>query len=121
MFEQIAKIESTFLGLIPDKEIFFALDLCFDFGGACQCLGYFVLDGSTGMDSKREVDPRGMTLVRNLLEVFGGNQLQDLQGRICYVLREKKYGRIIGIKTLPFDSDKTVLFADYFDTEEETK
>lgn len=117
--KEIAKVESTFLG-IEDHGILTAT-VGFKLGsGSYQSTpgyGFDVYNGERADPKPAPEYPQdrvgsrfGMEFIRRLLEAFGVDEWDKIRGRTVYVLREEPYGFIKGIEPLPTEGGKRFIF-----------
>ena len=109
MIEKIGKIKDTMLG-IEDHGIM-TFYLFFDFGGSCQGFGGYCLDTRVGKDSTASTGD----LIQSVIKVCGVERWEDIKEKTMFALYEKDgYNQpIIGIKGLPFESNKTFLIKEW--------
>ncbi len=86
--------------------------LNFDFGGdGQQGFGGYCLDTGNGKDSTASTGD----LIRSIIEVCGVEKWEDIKEKTVFALYEKDGWNqsIIGIKGLPFESNKTFLIKEW--------
>lgn len=112
MHQQIAKIESTFLGY-EDHGIFTAMLHC-DFGGSGQGIGGFSLDSYEEEKKRRVGSAFGIDFIARTLEVCGVDSWEKVKGRTIFVLRESdSWGaKVLGIQSLPTEGKAIFIFDD---------
>ena len=106
---EIGKIESTFLGY-EDHGILTAY-IQFDFGSSGQSAGGMMFSWRP-QGEKEQFTDAGMAFVSGVLKACGVIQWEKLVGRTVFVLREKAYDKIIGIRPLPTEKGREFLFSE---------
>jgi hypothetical protein len=109
--KELGKVESVVFGR-EDHGIL----TCFvhlDFGGSRQGFGGYVLDTFCERRDRRVGSAAGTDFVLRLLDLFGVDRLDQIKGRVCYALREKAYGQIVGLETTPFEGGKRFLVEEW--------
>ena len=103
MHAQIAKINSTFLG-IEDHGIF-SINIDFDYGGSAQGTGHYGVEGEACAK-----------FVQGMIRACGVSQWEHLKGRTIYVLRENDAwnAKIVGFRPLPTENGTEFLIKDAF-------
>jgi hypothetical protein len=114
MEKELGKVDSVFLG-VEDHGIF-SFNLGFRFPGSGQGLGHYGLEDFEDPDRRRISFKGAIPLLRQVLRVFGKQNIMDLKGSPCYVLREG--GMIRGIEATGLDGAKAgeqIIFKEFFD------
>jgi hypothetical protein len=106
---EIAKIESTFLGY-EDHGILTAY-IQFHMGSSGQSAGGMMFSWRPAGGPEKFADA-GMAFVSGVLRACGVIQWEKLVGRTVFVLREKPYDKIIGLRPLPTEKGKEFLFSE---------
>lgn len=106
---EIAKIESTFLGY-EDHGILTAY-IQFTMGSSGQSAGGMMFSWRPPGEKEQFADA-GMAFVSGVLRSCGVIQWEKLVGRTVFVLREKPYDKIIGLRPLPTEKGKEFLFSE---------
>jgi len=108
--EEIGKIKSFSLG--KDDHDIFTMGLDIKFRGCGQGFGHLCLDTpikKNGKFIKREGTAYGMNFIMKVMEVFDVRDIQELVGQRVTVIRDgvSLSSRIIGIKTVPPDEERS--------------
>lgn len=111
MEKQLGKIKSVFFGFEDHKILSFMIS--FDFGGTGQGFGGYALDTFDKSKNRRVGCAAGTDLILKLLNLFGVNELSEIEGRHCYALRDKSFGPIVGLQTTEPEGDKMFLIQDW--------
>lgn len=109
--EQIAKVESTFLGR-EDHGIMTAM-LHVSYGGSGQGLGGYTLDSPTGdNDRGRSGTAYGMEWVIRAMDACGVGSWEEIKGRTIIVYKDgdEWNGKVIGFGPLPTERGKPFMF-----------
>lgn len=112
MHKEIAKIESTFLG-VEDHGIFTAM-LNVNYGGSGQGIGGYSLDDYDPERKTRIGTAFGAEFIKRVLGVCGVSEWEKVKGRTIFVLRQSEgFGsKVLGIASLPTEGNETFLFQD---------
>jgi len=106
---EIAKIESTFLGY-EDHGILTAY-IQFDMGSSGQSAGGMMFSWRPAGGPEKFTDV-GIAFVSGVLRACGVIQWEKLVGRTVFVLRDRPYDKIIGLRPLPTEKGKEFLFSE---------
>ena len=82
-----AKITDAFLGIEDHGILTIIFTLRGDGWG--QCYGGYSLSGKDGFSS--------MGVIKSILDAFKVKSWNELEGKFCRVLRERQFGKILGI------------------------
>lgn len=120
--EQLGKITDAKIGFARESSIF-AFWLDFDFSrskdrksGTAQSLGPISLIRKDE-NGEEYIPAKPYALLRDILYMFNATEISGCRGKICYVIREHERGKIIGLRTPEFETNKTLLLEDYQDEE----
>ena len=111
---ELGRVESTMIG-IEDHGVMTAR-LSFGFDGTGQGTGDYVLDGKPS-EPGGDRTPHVIcgAYIAALIKVCGVDSWEQIKGRPLLVLREGKWGRILGLAD-PFKADNYLVFKDLIDT-----
>lgn len=112
MHKEIAKIESTMLG-VEDHGIFTSM-LFVTYGGSGQGIGGYGLD-EWDKDKKRRIGTAyGLEFIKRTMKACGVSEWEKLKGRTIYVLKESDgwNAKVLGIEPLPTENGETFIFDD---------
>lgn len=109
--EELGKVDSADVGYQREGALY-GFKLCFDFGGAGQCFGPFCLT-QRDENNNEYIPANAFALLKDTMELFNVERLENCVGKICYVLREHERGTILGLRTPDFETNKTLILKDY--------
>lgn len=113
MHKELAKVRSFDL-FIEDHGIFTCfLQLDYE-SGSSQGFGGYSLDGYNKDDKRREGSAAGTDFLLRILQTFGVERFEQLEGKVCYALREDQFEPIKGIEVPSFGGEnRTFLISDW--------
>jgi hypothetical protein len=101
---QLGKIESVTFGI--EDHGCMNIRMCFDFGGSGQCYDMGILDTYDKKKEHRVGTAYGLDLIRQLLNYFGVDKLDDIVGKLAYAIRDKEVNPMIrGVKRNPVEEN----------------
>jgi len=113
MFKELAKIESTFLG-VEDHGIFTSILYVKYSDSVHQGIGTYSLDVWDEEKKRRVGTAYGLEFIKRTLQVCGVDSWEKLKGRTIYTLKESdRWGaKILGIESLPTEGNAVFIFDD---------
>lgn len=93
--------------------------LDFDYGSSGQGIPGYALDSWDREQERRVGDKRSIEFIAAIMDAFGVDAWEDIQGRTIHVLHNEGQGGfggglIVGLEPLPTEKGKRVIFADVF-------
>jgi hypothetical protein len=109
--KELGKVESVSFGPICNGIM--SSYVALDFGGSCQGFGGYVLDDFDKKKDRRVGSAAGMDWMMQLFQLFDVESLDAMKDKAVYAIRDKPYGKIIGLETPAFDGSRKFIIADW--------
>ncbi len=108
---QLGKVE--YVKLSREDHGVLCLWIGLDFGGVSQAFGGQILCVHDKVKDRRVGTAGGLTFILRILDLFGVNMLEQINGRPVYALRDSPRGLITGLETPSFDGGKRFLVVEW--------
>jgi len=113
----LAKVRAAWIGREDHGILTIGID--FDYGSSGQGLPGVALDAWDSDKKRRVGDARSIDYINAILDAFGVDRFDKIQGRTIYALRDPGWnGLIRGLEPLPTEKGARIILSDIWRDEE---